>query len=193
MPAFLARYPAVLPDWHLDNRQDDLIGEGFDAAIGGDIELSPGVVARRLAPAHLVPVAAPVYLQGRPLPRHPRELAELDGLVMRSPQSGKLRQWMLRHLDGEEAPLLLPPRLLLDDPDALRHCALVGMVVALLAMADVAEHLKRGNGALLSSPALRRTKKSPSRGRAEERRTIPWRRLPQRPVQQAIRRCSAGS
>ncbi|RMH86978.1 LysR family transcriptional regulator [Pseudomonas sp. AOB-7] len=144
MPAFLARYPAVLPDWHLDNRQVDLIGEGFDAAIGGGIELAPGVVARRLAPAHLVTVAAPGYLQGRALPRHPGELAEFDGLLMRSRQSGKLRQWQLRHASGEEAALNLRPHLLLDDPEALRHCALLGMGVALLTMADVAEHLERG-------------------------------------------------
>ena len=32
---FLERYPAVVPDWHFDNRQVELIGEGFDAAIGG--------------------------------------------------------------------------------------------------------------------------------------------------------------
>ena len=61
---FLARYPAVLPDWHFDNRQVDLIGEGFDAAIGGGIELTPGVVARELARIHVVAVAAPA-LPGR--------------------------------------------------------------------------------------------------------------------------------
>jgi DNA-binding transcriptional LysR family regulator len=56
---FLARYPAVLPDWHFDNRQVDIVGEGFDAAIGGGFELTPGVVARELAPVHIVAVASP--------------------------------------------------------------------------------------------------------------------------------------
>src|ERR1700740_1147795 len=27
---FLQRYPRVLPDWHFDNRQVDIVGEGFD-------------------------------------------------------------------------------------------------------------------------------------------------------------------
>ncbi len=35
-----------------DNRQVDLIGQGFDAAIGGGFELPQGVVARKLTPAH---------------------------------------------------------------------------------------------------------------------------------------------
>ncbi len=39
---FLERYPDIVPDWHFDNRQVDLIGEGFDAAIGGGFELRPG-------------------------------------------------------------------------------------------------------------------------------------------------------
>jgi DNA-binding transcriptional LysR family regulator len=60
---FLRRYPAITPDWHFDNRQVDLIGQGFDAAIGGGFELPLGVVARKLTPAHRVLVAAPAYLQ----------------------------------------------------------------------------------------------------------------------------------
>ena len=35
LPAFMKRYPDVQLDWSFENRQVDLIGEGFDAAIGG--------------------------------------------------------------------------------------------------------------------------------------------------------------
>src|SRR5246127_5662813 len=38
LPAFLARYPGIRPDWQFTTRQIDLIAEGFDAAIGGGIE-----------------------------------------------------------------------------------------------------------------------------------------------------------
>ncbi|MCA5110839.1 LysR family transcriptional regulator, partial [Klebsiella pneumoniae] len=67
LPEFLARYPAIVPDWHFDNRQVDLIGEHFDVAMGGGIELAQGMIARELAPAHGVLVASVEYLQ-----RHPR-------------------------------------------------------------------------------------------------------------------------
>ena len=56
---FMRRFPDISPDWHFDNRQVDLIGQGFDAAIGGGFELPQGVVARKLAPAHRVLVASP--------------------------------------------------------------------------------------------------------------------------------------
>lgn len=144
MPAFLERYPAVQPDWSFDNRQVELIAEGFDAAIGGGIELSPGVVARELAPAHLVLVAAPAYLQGRALPRQPAELQQLDCLLMRSSQTGRVRQWMLRDRAGSQAPLEVRPRMLVNDPEALCRSALLGMGVALLALPDVLAHLHSG-------------------------------------------------
>jgi DNA-binding transcriptional LysR family regulator len=65
MPAFLGRYPAVTLDLQFDNRAVDLVAGGFDAAIGGGFELKPGVVARELAPAHVVAVASPAYLPAK--------------------------------------------------------------------------------------------------------------------------------
>ncbi|AYC32045.1 LysR family transcriptional regulator [Pseudomonas cavernae] len=144
MPEFLARYPAVQPDWHLDNRQVDLIAEGFDVAIGGGFELTPGVVARRLAPAHLVAVATPTYLQGRRLPSMPEELQELDCLAMRSMQNGRVRLWHMRNAAGAERALELQPRMTVNDPQALCRGVLLDMGVALLAMPDVLAHLDSG-------------------------------------------------
>src|SRR5437868_3292624 len=31
LPPFLARYPRIRPEWHFENRQVDLIAEGYDA------------------------------------------------------------------------------------------------------------------------------------------------------------------
>ena len=45
---FMKQYPHISPDWHFDNRPVDLIGENFDAAIGGGFDIPPGVVAREL-------------------------------------------------------------------------------------------------------------------------------------------------
>jgi DNA-binding transcriptional LysR family regulator len=44
LPEFLRRYSKIQPDWRLESRQVDLVAEGLDAAIGGGIELAPGVV-----------------------------------------------------------------------------------------------------------------------------------------------------
>ena len=106
---FLARYPRVLPDWHFDNRQVDMVGEGFDAAIGGGFPLASGVVARELAPVHIVAVASPGYLAGRPLPRTPDDLASLDGIMRRSSPTGRVRPWTLRSRRTPERPVPCRP------------------------------------------------------------------------------------
>jgi DNA-binding transcriptional LysR family regulator len=144
LPAFMERYPDVQVDWSFENRQVDLIGEGFDAAIGGGMELAPGVVAQRLAPLHVIAVASPAYLQGRQLPRQPHELETLDGVSMRSPVTGRLRVWRMRNRDGVEAILEHRVRVVADDPEAICRAVLMGLGVAVIAVPYVERHLESG-------------------------------------------------
>lgn len=141
---FLTRYPAVVPDWHFDNRHVDLVREGFDAAIGGGFELVPGVVARELAPAHLVPVAAPAYLAGKPRPSTPADLVSFDGILRRSPQTGRIPPWMLRNSANEQVTIELKPRLTVNDPDALCRAVLLGLGVGLVPMPHALPYLESG-------------------------------------------------
>ena len=141
---FLARYPAVLPDWHFDNRRVDLIGEGFDAAIGGGFELTPGVVARELAPVHIVAVASPAYLSGRPPLRHPDDLASCDGIMRRSSPSGRVRPWTLRTRRTSDQPVPCRPRLIFSDPEAIAEAARLGLGVALVPMPFAFAHIDSG-------------------------------------------------
>lgn len=145
LPAFMARYPRIQPEWHFENRQVDLVGEAYDAAIGGGFGLNPGVVARRLAPAHLVAVAAPGWLTGRAMPVHPRELADAGAIGMRFLQNGRLRDWTMRNRGGEEAALEMRTLAILSDPHAVRSAALMGVGVAVLALPDVLACLEQGS------------------------------------------------
>lgn len=144
LPAFLQRYPKVVPDWSFENRQVDLIAEGFDAAIGGGMELSPGVVARHLAPLHIIAVASPDYLRGHPLPRHPDDLSALDAIGMRSAQTGRVRVWKMRNRKGAEVVLEQKARIVANDPEAICRIALMGLGVALVAVPFVVQHLESG-------------------------------------------------
>lgn len=144
LPEFLERYPLVRPDWRFENRQVDLVAEGYDVAIGGGFDLSVGLVARPLAPAHIVAVASPSLLKGRALPSHPTELAGWTGIVMRSDTTGRIREWTFRNVAGEEAPAPLPHSIVVNDPAALRQAARLGLGVAMLALPDVVGDLKTG-------------------------------------------------
>ncbi|QRY78097.1 LysR family transcriptional regulator [Pseudomonas sp. PDNC002] len=141
---FLGRYPAIRPDWHFDNRQVDLIAEGFDAAIGGGFELPPGVVARKLCPAHLVLLAAPSYLAGRPPIRYPTDLPSHDGIRIRSPQTGRVRPWPLTNRQQTQAPIALKERMTFSDPEAACVAALMGLGVTLVSMQHAVPYLDDG-------------------------------------------------
>ena len=141
---FLARHPAIVPDWHFDNRRMDLVGEGFDAAVGGGFALSQGLVARELAPVHIVAVAAPAYLAGRALPQQPDDFAGLDGIMRRSTPSGRVRPWTLRTRRGADQPVPCRPRLIFSDPEAIALAARQGLGVALVPMPFAFAHIASG-------------------------------------------------
>ncbi|MBR8305270.1 LysR family transcriptional regulator [Burkholderia cenocepacia] len=143
LPAFLARHPMIRPDWHFENRQVDLVAEGYDAAIGGGFDLAPGLVSRALAPAHVVAVASPAYMADRMAPADPGDLAGFDGIVMRSGRTGRALHWTMRDATGDEMPARLAETIMVNDPAAMREAAVLGLGVALLAVPDVLPLIER--------------------------------------------------
>lgn len=132
LDGFCRLYPGIVPDWDFQNLPADLIAEGFDAAIGGGFDLTPGVTARELARAHVIVVASPAYMKGRKMPRHPSELAEMDGVVRRSPRTGRVVTVALKHAKtGEEFAPELRTRLVLNDAQAIADGAALGLGVGL--------------------------------------------------------------
>lgn len=144
LPDLLARYPGIRPDWQFGSRQVDLIAEGYDAAIGGGIELAPGVVSRSLAPLHIIAVASPAYLKNRTPPPDPSGLAAFDGIVMRSSRTGRIRDRLMRDAAGTETAVTLNETIVLDDPEAMCRAALLGLGVTLIAVPHALPHLESG-------------------------------------------------
>jgi DNA-binding transcriptional LysR family regulator len=145
LPAFLARYPLICPEWHFDNRQVDLIAEGYDVAIGGGFELAQGIVSRPLAPAHIIAVASPDFMRGRVIPEAPDALEDLEGILMRSLQTGRVRHWTMRNKAGVQVPARVRESIVVNDPVAVREAVLLGLGVGFLAVADVQDWIERGD------------------------------------------------
>ncbi|TXT31244.1 MAG: LysR family transcriptional regulator [Rhodocyclaceae bacterium] len=142
---FLTQHPAIVPDWHFDNRQVDLIAEGFDAAIGGGFELPPGLVARELAPAHIVLVASVAYLADRSAITHPDQLKQHAGIFIRSPQTGRIRPWaLINSRDAqrkEQMPIDMQIRMTMSDPAASLEAAEQGLGIAVASMPNAQPYL----------------------------------------------------
>ena len=144
LPGFLTRYPAVRVDWHFDSRQVDLTAEGFDAAVGGGFDLASSMIARTLAPAHIIAVASPGFLERQMPLRRPSDLASLNGISIRSTTTGRIRHWTMRNVDGDEQPARLKEAITFNDAEPIVRAAIAGMGVALLAVPDVLAHIERG-------------------------------------------------
>ena len=97
---YLATYPSVQMDVHLDSRPHDLVAEGFDAAIGLYEWASVDMVAVRVSgPSPAVFVAAPSYLARRGAPRRPEDLAGHNCIRLRA-ADGTFVEWRFQ-LNGK--------------------------------------------------------------------------------------------
>lgn len=142
---FREAYPAITIDGRLENRPVDLITERLDAAIGGGFPLAGGVVARRLAPLHLVLVSAPDHMAARHTLLEPGELALFGAIGLRLDATGRTSRWTMRNRAGHRREAEMIPSMTFNDPLAVLHAARLGIGVAMLAMPDVLDDLTRGS------------------------------------------------
>ena len=104
IPIFMKRYPKILIDLVMDDRNIDLVAEGFDLAIrSGDMPDST-LIARKLAPLRQVLCASPDYIDRFGMPVTPSELSERNCILFS--YSGDANQWTLNKDRKSEAVLV---------------------------------------------------------------------------------------
>lgn len=143
--AYRRTYPDVLVDMRLENRQIDLVADGYDLALRATREPSPALIARPICPVRFHLVASPAYLALEGAPRRPADLARcgavvpsylnLDGLEMQGP-AGKAR-------------IKLDAVMRSDDSTLTYHAVHAGMGVAFLPEWTVGDDLAAGRLALV--------------------------------------------
>jgi len=100
IPKFLKRYPKLQIDLVMDDRKVDLVAGGFDVAIrAGNLPAST-LIARKLAPLHMVLCASPDYVDRCGQPGRPAELSS-HNCVLYS-YSSDANEWTLIGGGGAE-------------------------------------------------------------------------------------------
>jgi len=98
---FMARWPDVRLDIHVDNGLSDLIAEGFDAGIRLGERLQRDMVAVPVSgPMRSVVVGSPAYFARHGRPKQPRELEAHDCINFRQVSSRALYRWEFAHKSG---------------------------------------------------------------------------------------------
>jgi DNA-binding transcriptional LysR family regulator len=142
LQTYAQRYPKVLPDVTLVDRQVDLVEEGFDVGIVIARQVrSASVVTRRLTTGCMTVCATPEYLATHGTPTRPEELLAHPCLSLPSEYWGDER--VFTGPDGEVR--VRPSNVIVaNNTEMLRQFALLGMGIAILPSYLIGNDTTRG-------------------------------------------------
>ncbi|HEB81453.1 MAG TPA: LysR family transcriptional regulator [Gammaproteobacteria bacterium] len=127
---FLKANPSIEFDLDFNDREVDLIQEGFDLAIRIGRLPDSSLIARRLAPIRLILCASPGYLEKHGTPQTPQELTAHDCLVYSLNQDPD--HWLLPDNKGNGQRIKIRPRLRASTGEFLRDAAVADRGIILL-------------------------------------------------------------
>ncbi|WNK00990.1 LysR family transcriptional regulator [Thalassospiraceae bacterium LMO-JJ14] len=125
---FMYQYPEIEIDLVLNDRQIDVVEDGFDVAIRIARLPDSSLIARRLAPCHRVLLASPAYWDRMGRPTHPSELRNHEALIydyLSEPDT-----WTFKGPEGRIA-VTVSGRLRANNGEVLLNAAKCGLGIAL--------------------------------------------------------------
>ncbi|HMN43533.1 MAG TPA: LysR family transcriptional regulator [Povalibacter sp.] len=142
LQAFLDRHPGVNLELNLDDRQVDLVEEGFDVAIRIAHLRDSSLVARKIVPCRQVLCASPAYLAKHGTPERPEDLLE-HKIILYSFLS-HAREWRLVDEQGETHVVPLKGPLQTNNGLVNRAACLAGAGIVMLPSFYLGDQLRSG-------------------------------------------------
>ena len=121
---FMTEHPEIRFELDFNDRQIDLMQEGFDLAVRIATLADSSLIARRLAPIRHVVAASPAYLALHGTPRDAAELAQHECLAYSNVSDPGL--WRFRGPDGQPGQVRVPVRLAASSGEFLLRAAVSG-------------------------------------------------------------------
>ncbi|HNR11191.1 MAG TPA: LysR family transcriptional regulator [Nitrosomonas europaea] len=139
---FLQTHPDIEFDLDFNDRQVDLLAEGFDLAIRIANLPDSSLIARRLAPIQAVMCASPAYLERMGTPQAPEELIRHRCLVYNLVSHSD--NWNVYGTTGELIKTRIIPYFKASNGEFLRDAAVDGLGIVLLPTFIVYREIERG-------------------------------------------------
>jgi len=141
---FLKACPRVRLDLVVTRHTGELVGAGFDAAVGLGENIGQDMVAIPVSGAlRLVVVGAPSYFERHPVPAHPRDLVE-HVCINWSPGAGEPPyRWEFTE-DGRDFAVSVDARVQTTDPDLNVRLAVAGIGLTIIYEGSVREQIAAG-------------------------------------------------
>lgn len=122
--AFMKEHPEVEFDLDFNDHQVDLLGEGFDVALRIADLPDSSLIARRLAPIHMVACASPAYLEAKGTPETPMDLVNHSCLTYSNMNNPSV--WPYVGPDGKASSVRVKSHLQANNGDFLCQAAVAG-------------------------------------------------------------------
>jgi DNA-binding transcriptional LysR family regulator len=143
LPLYAQKFPNVVLDVTLSDRTVDLVEDGFDVGIFFGLQkFDAGMIARKLAMSEILLCASPDYVKRHGVPRVPEDISSHACLNFSFEQ---LRhRWTLQNRDGSSTSIPVSNRILSNNGDLLRQCAIAGMGVVIRSSFSLGDDLSSG-------------------------------------------------
>lgn len=142
LPDFVARYPDLSVDISLEDRQVDLVEEGFDLSIRIAELPDSSLIASRLGPCRHVVCASPEYLATHGTPRTPDDLRGHNALTYRYQMSPS--EWRFITPEGRYTSVPVTGSIEMNNSLAIREALLRGAGITLTPTFIVGGDIKAG-------------------------------------------------
>lgn len=127
---FQQRHPRIELELTLNDRQVDLVDEGFDMAVRIARLADSSLVARRIAPCRLLLLASPAYLARVGAPQHPQDLVGHNYLSY-TLAARRDEIVLVNDNDGERQTVNLSGSLRVNNGDVIASAAVAGLGICL--------------------------------------------------------------
>ena len=142
MPKFLTRYPELTVDLALNDRQVDLMEEGFDVSMRISRLEDSSLIARQLAPVRQLIVGTPDYFKRHGVPRHPAELARHKFVLYSLRPRPEIFEY--RDQGGKMQHVEVQSSFYCNNADAMREIVRAGQALCAAPLFLCAEELRNG-------------------------------------------------
>jgi DNA-binding transcriptional LysR family regulator len=143
LPLYAAKYPNVILDVTLSDRSVDLVEEGLDVGIFIDFQkFDASMIARQLGVAEIVLCASPEYVMRHGAPERPEDISKHACLNFSYDEVRSF--WPVGAPGGPIVNIPINSRMVSNNGDLLRHCALAGMGIVIRTSFGLGDDLSSG-------------------------------------------------
>jgi len=141
------KYPKVTIEIDLHDRQIDLVEEGYDLALRIATLKDSSLIARKIAPCHIVTCASPSYLEKHGEPKVPRDLKKHQCLLYA--YSDSVRSWAFEDKEGKKQQVNVNGTLTANNGNLICDAVTNGMGIARLPTFIVGDAIKNGEAKII--------------------------------------------